>query len=289
MSPMPEKIRRALREMGPGATLEMNVQSKAMFASLVEPVEGVVERLDQPYGAHPRQQFDLYAKPETKGAPIVIYIPGGGFSGGDKRQDETYFRNVGRFFASKGLVAITANYRLSPEVSWPAGSQDLATLVAHVKAHAAEFGGDAKRIVIFGHSAGAAHVASYVFDPDLRGHEEVAGAVLASGLYVLRTEEMRPNVAQYFGEDETTFARRSALSHVPGTKVPVLLSVAEFDPISLATPTFEMAIALTKRDGAPPPVLRLDDHNHFSCICGIGTKDERFSGALLDFIAKCTA
>ncbi len=289
MSPMPEEIRRALKEMGPGATLEMNLASKAMFAPLILPIEGVVEQLDQPYGQHPRHQFDLYAKPGVTGAPIVIYIPGGGFSGGDKRQDQAFFGNLGRFFASKGMVCITANYRLSPEVSWPAGSQDVAALVAHVKANAARLGGDANRIVIFGHSAGAAHVASYVFDPDLRGHEEVAGAILASGLYVLRREEMRPNVALYFGEDEATFERRSALSHVAGTKVPVLLSVAEFDPVSLATPTFEMAIALTKRDGAPPPLLRLDEHNHFSCICGIGTKDERFSGALLDFIAKCTA
>ena len=289
MSPMPQEIRRALKEMGPGATLEMNLRSKAMFAPLIEPVHGVVEHLDQAYGDHPRQQFDAYAAPGLKGAPIVIYIPGGGFSGGDKRQDGAFFANLGRFFASHGVVCVTANYRLSPEVSWPAASQDLARLVAHVKARAADCGGDARRIVIFGHSAGAAHVASYVFDPDLGGHDEVAGAVLSSGLYVLRTEELRPNVALYFGEDEATFERRSALSHVAGTKVPVLLSVAEFDPVSLATPTFEMAIALTKRDGNPPPVLRLDDHNHFSCICGIGTKDERFSGALLAFIANCTA
>ena len=289
MSPMPEEIRRAIRDMGPGATLEMNLRSKAMFAPLIEPVEGVVEHLDQAYGDHPRQQFDVYARPGLKGAPIVIYIPGGGFSGGDKRQDGAFFGNLGRFFASKGLVCVTANYRLSPEVSWPAGSEDLAKLVTHMKANAARFGGDARRIVIFGHSAGAAHVASYVFDPDLRGHEAVAGVVLSSGLYVLRTQELRPNVALYFGEDESTFERRSALSHVAGTKVPVLLSVAEFDPVSLATPTFEMAIALTKRDGNPPPLLRLDDHTHFSCMCGIGTKDERFSQSLLAFIADCTA
>ena len=289
MSPMPQEIRRDLKEMGPGATLEMNLRSKAMFAPLIEPVHGVVEHLDQLYGDHPRQQFDVYTAPGLKGAPIVIYIPGGGFSGGDKRQDGAFFANLGRFFASKGVVCITANYRLSPEVCWPAASEDLGRLVAHVKARAGDFGADAGRIVIFGHSAGAAHVASYIFDPDLRGHEEVAGVVLSSGLYVLRPEELRPNVALYFGEDEATFGRRSALSHVAGTKVPVLLSVAEFDPVNLATPTFEMAIALTKRDGNPPPVLRLDDHNHISCICGIGTKDERFSGALLAFIASCTA
>ena len=127
-------------------------------------------------------------------------------------------------------------------------------------------------------------MASYIFDPDLRGDLDVAATVISSGLYVLRTSEMRPNVAQYFGNDEATFARRSAVSHVVGTKIPVMLTVAELDPVPLSTPTFEMAIALTRRDGHAPRLLRLDDHNHFSCICSIGTADTRFSAPLLDFV-----
>jgi triacylglycerol lipase len=281
---LPANVRDALLAMGPGAEPELNKKTKAMFAPLIIPGEEVETRLDVAYGAHPRQQLDLYLAKGAKGAPIAIYIPGGGFTGGDKRQDATFFGNVGRFFARHGVIGVTANYRLAPEFTWPSAAQDVKAVVAWVKAHAAELGGDPSRITLFGHSAGAAHAASYVFDPDLRGHEEIAAAVLASGLYVLRASEMRPNVAQYFGTDEATFERRSAVSHVAGTKIPVMVSVAALDPTQLATPGFELARALTRRDGHPPHFLRLDDHNHFSCICSIGTHDERFSGPLLDFV-----
>ncbi|MFZ9500686.1 MAG: alpha/beta hydrolase [Beijerinckiaceae bacterium] len=282
---LPAHIRDAIQSMGAGAEPELNKKTKAMFAPLIEAGEDVQARLDVAYGAHPRQQLDVYLPKEAvKGAPIAIYIPGGGFTGGDKRQDATFFGNVGRFFARRGVIGVTANYRLAPEFTWPSAAQDVKAAVAWVKAHAAELGGDPARVTLFGHSAGAAHAASYVFDPDLRGHEEIAAAVLASGLYVLRASEMRPNVAQYFGSDETTFERRSAVSHVANTRIPVMVSVAELDPTPLATPGFELARALTRRDGHPPRFLRLDDHNHFSCICSIGTQDERFSGPLLDFV-----
>lgn len=284
MTELPQDIRDALKTMGAGAEPALNQKTKAMFAPLIEGVSGVTETLDLSYGEHPRQSMDIYSTPSLKGAPICIYIPGGGFTGGDKRQDGIFFGNVGRFFASRGVLCVTANYRLAPEFTWPAAAQDLKLAVEFVRQRAAHFGGDPSRITIFGHSAGAAHVASYIFDPDLRGDLDVASVVLSSGLYVLRASEMRSNVAQYFGADDATFARRSAVSHVMGTTVPVMLTVAELDPVPLSTPTFEMAIALTRRDGHAPPVLRLDDHNHFSCICSIGTQDTRFSAPLLKFV-----
>ena len=284
MSHLPQDVRDAIQSMGAGAEPALNQKSKAMFVPLIEKVEGVIETLDIAYGAHARQQLDVYSVPSLNGAPVCIYIPGGGFTGGDKRQDATFFGNVGRFFANRGVLGITANYRLAPEFTWPSAGQDLKAVVKWVRENAARFGGDPEKITIFGHSAGAAHVASYIFDPDLRGDLDVAATVISSGLYVLRTSEMRPNVAQYFGNDEATFARRSAVSHVAGTKIPVMLTVAELDPVPLSTPTFEMAIALTRRDGHAPRLLRLDDHNHFSCICSIGTADTRFSAPLLDFV-----
>ena len=96
--------------------------------------------------------------------------------------------------------------------------------------------------------------------------------------------DMRPNVAQYFGTEEASFERRSAISHVGDTKIPILLTTAEFDPTPLATPTFEMAAALTRRDGQPPKIMWLEDHNHYSCIASLGTSDTRYSGAILDFV-----
>ena len=283
-----DQIWRTIREMGAGAEPAINKATKAMFAPLLESGEGVRQTLDIPYGAHPRHALDVYHADGMSGAPVVLYVPGGGFTGGDKRQDDSFFGNVGRFFARRGIVGVTMNYRLAPDFTWPSAARDVEAAVAWVKANARTFGGDPSRVVVFGHSAGAAHAGSYLFDPDIRGDLAVRAAVLASGLYVLRASELRPNVAQYFGSDEATFRRRSALSHVEGTKIPVFLSVAEFDPVALATPTFELAAALTRRDGHPPQILRVDGHNHFSYISSIGSPDERFSSRLLEFVnAAC--
>lgn len=278
-----DEVWSAIRGMGVGATPDINKGSKQLFAPLIERGEGVRETFDVAYGPHPRQKLDVY-RGDEEGCPVVIYIPGGGFLAGDKRQDETYFANVGRFFAARGAVGITANYRLAPEFKWPSAAQDVGAVVAWARANAAAHGGDPERVVLFGHSAGAAHVASYLFDPDLRGFEHVRGAALASGVYALRASELRPNVVSYFGDDESTFERRSALTHVAASRGPLMLAVAEYDPPELAVPTFELAAALTRRDGHPPPIMRLDGHNHFSAICSIGTADERLSGALLSFV-----
>lgn len=290
MSPMPEPIRKALREWGAGAGLELNVNTKALFAPLLPGGGGVTQELDIAYGGHARQKLDVYHCADGgSGKTIVLYIPGGGFTGGDKRPDEYFFSNVGRYFAGRGMVCAAANYRLAPEFVWPSGAQDVQGAVRFLKAHAARFGGDPRRVFVFGHSAGAAHAASYLFDPDIRGGDEVIGGALVSGAYAVRAAEMRPNVAQYFGSDESVYARRSALSHVAASKVPVFLALAEFDPLYLAAPSFEMARALTLRDGAAPPILRLEDHNHFSPICAIGTPDERLSAPLTRFIGALAA
>jgi acetyl esterase/lipase len=283
-----DDIWQAIREMGPGAEPAINKTTKALFAPLIEHGDGIEQSYDHAYGDHPRQKLDIYRTQDLAGAPVVLYVPGGGFTGGDKRQDETFFGNVGRFFAKRGVVGVTMNYRLAPESTWPSAAQDIQSAVRWIKANINSFGGDPGRLVLFGHSAGAAHAGSYLFDPDINGASEVRAGALASGLYVLRTSEMRPNVAQYFGDDAATFTRRSAVSHVAGTKIPVFLSVAEFDPVALSTPTFELAAAITRRDGHPPPIMRVDGHNHFSYISSIGSPDERFSARLLDFVRKHT-
>ena len=285
MAALPEHILKAIREGGASADPALNQMTKALFATLIDPPGGVNEKLDIAYGDHARQKLDVYRIDDGKtGKTVVIYIPGGGFVGGDKRQDPIYFANVGRFFARHGFVGVCANYRLAPEFKWPAGPSDVQAAIRWVKANAASLGADAGKVVVFGHSAGAAHVASYLFDPDIRGGEEVLAGVLASGMYALRKGEIRANVAQYFGDDEATFDRRSALSHVKNFKVPVFVALSEFDPTYLATPAFEMARALTLRDNKSPPFVRLDGHNHFSSMCTFGTVDDSFSAPVLRFI-----
>jgi acetyl esterase/lipase len=285
---VPARIWTAIRDMGAGAEPEINKASKAMFAPLLESGDGVVQKLDIPYGANQRQTLDVYTSAGLRNAPVVLYVPGGGFTGGDKRQDDFFFANIGRFFAKRGVVCVIMNYRLAPEFTWPSAARDVEQAISWIGGSIAEYGGAADRPILFGHSAGAAHAASYLYDPDMNGGAHVRAAVLGSGLYILRSAEMRANVAQYFGSDEATFERRSAISHVSVNKTPVLLCVAEFDPSYLATPTFELAAALTRRDGRPPAIVRADGHNHFSYISSIGSPDDRFSSALFSFVRANT-
>jgi len=274
-------VRIALAAMPVSLDPKYSVATKQIYAPLHGAVlEGVTTVRDVAYGSHDRQRLDVYHVAGTRPAGIVIYVPGGGFTGGDKGG----FGNIGSYFARRGLLGIATNYRLAPEVRWPAGAQDLDRVVAWAKDNAATFGADAGRIILFGHSAGASHVASFLFDLEIRGHEKVAGGVLVSGAsYVLRSGEVAGGSLVYFGEDADRYPRQSAVAHVAETKVPVMLAVAELDPASLVTPTLELAIALARRDGRCPPLVRLEGHNHFSSPMSLGTTDDELGGAIIQF------
>lgn len=116
------------------------------------------------------QTFDLY--PASKGdgpRPVIIYLHGGGWDGGDKRSG--VYANIAEQ-TRRGSVVIDANYRLAPAVRFPGPLHDVKRLVRWVKVHAAELGVDARRITISGHSAGG-NLASMVgvtdgqFEPPL--------------------------------------------------------------------------------------------------------------------------
>src|SRR5687768_18532550 len=105
---------------------------------------------DIPYGnvGDPRHMLDVYAPPGASGLPVVVFFYGGGWRSGDKR----LFEHLGRAFATRGIVAVTVNYRLTPAVVSPAHIQDCAAGCAWVQKNIAAYGGDARRIVLTGRS-----------------------------------------------------------------------------------------------------------------------------------------
>lgn len=113
------------------------------------------------YGSDPRQLLDVY-QPDaaTRNAPMVVFLYGGSWSSGERAD----YRFVGEALASKGIVAVVADYRLSPAFRYPAFVQDSASAVRWAFDHAAEFGGDAQRIFVMGHSAGAYNAAMVALD-----------------------------------------------------------------------------------------------------------------------------
>ncbi len=290
MTSMPDHIRAAIPPLGLNAAHSNSTAVRALYAPMLAGVmDGVSTRADAAYGPHARQTMDVYWKEGGANKPIFVYIPGGGFVGGDKRSDPVFYANIGACVAHAGMVGVVVNYRLAPEFKWPSAHEDIDAAVRWIAAHAAEFGGDANRIVIMGHSAGAAHVASFLFDPDTKGEKLVRGGLLSSGMYEVRAGETRDNVLAYYGADESQFERRSSLRGVASSSIPIAVSVAEYDPINLVTPGFDLAKALCARDGKCPPIRRMDGHNHFSTVASMGTSDDDFANIVIDFVRSCTA
>jgi acetyl esterase/lipase len=94
------------------------------------------------------------AKPAQ--APVLVYIHGGAWMIGDKRQQGIPMMHE---LVQRGWVCVSINYRLSPRATWPSAIVDCKRAVAWVRDHIAEYGGDPGFIAVSGGSAGG-HLSS---------------------------------------------------------------------------------------------------------------------------------
>jgi acetyl esterase/lipase len=114
-----------------------------------------------PYGEHARQRLDVYQpNGSVSNAPLVVFFYGGSWSSGERAD----YRFVGEALASRGIVTVIADYRLSPEFRYPAFVQDSARAVRWAFEHAAEQGANPARVFVMGHSAGAYNAAMVALD-----------------------------------------------------------------------------------------------------------------------------
>jgi acetyl esterase/lipase len=120
------------------------------------------------YGDHPRQQLDVYTPAEASGV-VVVFWHGGSWQRGDKHT----YRFVGRALARLGYTAVIANYRLYPEVRWPAFAEDAAAVVAWARRKLAP-----TKLIAMGHSAGGQIAAATCFD-DYYLHQRGVGGTVA--------------------------------------------------------------------------------------------------------------
>lgn len=129
-----------------------------------------------------RGQADVYT-PEggREGLPVIVFFYGGSWNSGTRRG----YDFVGRALASQGFVVVIPDYRLVPEVRYPAFVEDGAAAVRWTRANAARFGGDPDRVVLMGHSAGAYIAAMLAVDDRWLGEDRagVRGLIGLAGPY----------------------------------------------------------------------------------------------------------
>jgi triacylglycerol lipase len=239
------------------------------------------------YGPDKKQGFDLYEplKAPTAPSPIIVFLHGGSFVAGDKAM----YANVGYHFAKKGITSIIMTYRLAPEFKWPKGTIDLSLQLKWIRDHKDRLrSADTSKVFLFGHSAGAQHVASYIFEEKYQiENDGVKGAILASGSVYdtsILKSDADPQYYDYFGRDVSKYADRSILDDLEGRKIPVFVSYAEYDKDNFQYQASKIIDGLYKRDKHMPTVSQLIDHNHLSEVFHFNTGENDFSDQIIKFI-----
>lgn len=245
------------------------------------------------YGGDPLQKLDLLVPAADRHAPVLLFIHGGGWSIGDKRQAAGI---KAEHFAARGWAFASVNYRLVPQATVEEQAADVAAAMAYLRAHAAELGIDGNRIVLMGHSAGA-HLAALV-GTDTRYFETagvplsaVRAEVLLDGAGYNIAEQMRrpgnPVKSMYdaaFGRDPKRQAALSPTRFAAQPNVAAWLILPIDRRTDSKAQSRELADALVKA-GNWANVTPVPDKSHGSLNQAIGEDGDYATGLIDNFLA----
>jgi triacylglycerol lipase len=291
---MNPQLRNRIGALGLDLTMPMMQETQAIFAGSFRGIdpETQIER-DLSYGPDERHRLDVFRKEGTSGAPVLVYVHGGGFVMGDKSSPAglPFFENVGDFAARSGMVGVTVTYRLAPANPWPAGPEDLARLVVWLRENIADHGGDPSRIYLMGQSAGAVHVASYAAHPQFHPADGpgIAGALMISCIFDVAAAHANDFHKAYYGTDEAAYPACSTVAGLIETDIPFLATVSEFDVVDFQKQAAAFVAAYAARHERYPRMLWLAGHNHLSPALEIGSPDSALELAITDFVAAHAA
>ena len=272
--------------------------------ALLSDVQAQDIKRDIPY-ANPtqeRQVLDVYSPTGAKNLPVVFWIHGGGWQAGDKSSVQL----KPQVFMDKGFVFVSTNYRLLPNVEIDVIFRDIAKSIHWVHDHIAEHGGDPKRMLVIGHSAGAQLAALICTDNRYLKEEGlplsiIKGCVPVDGdTYdvpaIIETAETRRRV---HGQPQAKFGHRekfgntsekhrdfSAVTHVAkGKNIPpfLILHVADHPDNAAQAQRFG---AVLKESGIPVTVFGAKETNHTKINENLGQPEDPSTKALFDFVGE---
>lgn len=195
------------------------------------------------YGEGPQRRLDIYVPEKlTALAPVMVFFHGGSWQSG-KKED---YRFVGQALTSKGYIAVIADYRLYPEVYFPAFLEDGAQAIAWTHAHIADYGGDPQALFVAGHSAGAYNaIMLTVNDRFIKAaggkRSWIRGAIGLAGPYDF-LPFTDPNIKAIFSQEKD--AATQPITYVTAHLPPILLAAGDADEEVYPKNTKNMAARL---------------------------------------------
>ena len=212
---------------------------------------------DVAYGPHERNKIDLYLAESTTPTPLVLYIHGGGFRGGDK---SSVSAGEIRAFQREGWSVAAINYRFTNVLPAPGQYLDCGRALQFLRHHAEKYNLDPKLIASTGGSAGAGTSLWLAFhddlaeptsdDPIARESTRLACTVVSNG-----QSSYDPRFAEKAGIPRPNFERHSFFEPFYGIKVADADTPEAYKRYEAAAPI----TYLTKDD--PPALLNYSYQN----------------------------
>jgi len=216
--------------------------------------------------------------------PVLVFVYGGGFNSGSRQLPEPYsmgYRALGSFYAHRGFITVVPDYRLVPEVQFPAASEDVRDAVNWIFNNADAIGRghaipapDVDAMFVMGHSAGAVHTKVLALYPPLRDTTQprLKGLIWCAGPW-----SFGATVQGYFGsqaqqeENEPRALWNGLPDEEIGNLPDILLVRAEREPPALLISWDEMLSDIEKRRGTVPQTIISKGHNHISPNWALGS------------------
>ena len=221
---------------------------------------------DVSYGPDPRNRLDIYTPIDAAAdAPVVVFFYGGSWNSGS-RSDYSF---VGEALASRGIVAVLADYRLYPQVHYQGFLDDSAKAVGWTHQHIHEYRGDPSRLYVMGHSAGAYNAAMLALDPKWLATVDMKPSMLSGWIGLagpydflpIENPEVKP--VFYFPNSPPD---SQPINHVSAASPPALLIAAKDDTVvNPRRNTGGMAERL-RRQGVPVRELYFSKPGHATLV-----------------------
>ena len=192
-----------------------------LFPSLARADVAVTHNIH--YGQNAAQIVDVYRPDACRDTfcPVVLWVHGGGWKHGDMQgRAATQMMTA---WAARGIVMVGVNYRLSPAVKHPAHVEDVASAISWAHDNIADYGGDASRLSLLGHSAGAHLVALVATNPRFLAAHKLTPAGAIKNVFPIDTASFdltQPSafvqgmVDEAFGQDEAVLHDASPVWNV---------------------------------------------------------------------------
>jgi acetyl esterase/lipase len=244
--------------------------------------KGMTVQRDVAYGPHRLHRYNVFSPLNVVNAPVLIFWHGGGWTNG--------YRDYNTFMAphitALGCVLVSPSYRLVTEAKFPAAFDDGLAALTHVSQHIASSGGDAKRIYLGGHSAGA-HLAALVA---LRSDVAVRGCLPISGIMDLHhpspaSGSLEERVYSMVLNDPSEDAVMSPICWTAGNRVPFDLTVGQHDSVRVRLSNRRM-FELLRLQNAGVAFHDNPDHSHFDTHTSLHHPDAPWYGRLAKMLAR---